>query len=135
LLSISTFAEVKPDWSIVANMCGDNTSPTMTINAPLRACFASVTGHQDLEVVFFEYENEKKYFLVTEKDMRIGANTLTLEEITVSEGGRYIFLGDFKKNGEILEVTTTFGFAGMIMKGGDFDGTMQPVYTTQNVLF
>ena len=130
-LSLSSFAEVKPEWSIVSNMCGDNTSPTMVANAPYEVCMASVTGHQDLQVVIFKYDfQDAEYFLITGRTMRMGANTVEMEELSVSTGGRYTFIGDLVDHGEVRVMTEIMGFAGMILKGHGFNGTMQPVFTT-----
>lgn len=130
LLSISTFASLKPDWSIVATSCGDNTLFFTTARDPSVACKASVTGHQHLEVIFFSYDNNsKKFYLVTKREMNLGDNTITLEELVVNEG-RYDILVGLKKNGEILEITEEFGYSGKILKGNDFEGGLYPVFTT-----
>lgn len=129
LFSFSAFAELKPEWSIVPTQCGENTE-IVSNNSPLRACIASVTGQKDLSVVYFEYEDEKKYFLITDSIVRMGATTLVLEEVSVSNNGRYTFLNDLVDGGETHNVSQMFGFAGMILDGNGFNGTLQIVLTT-----
>ena len=135
LLSASTFAEVKPLWSLVNSECGENTSVTLDMNLPDRACFSSVTGEESLlQVVELSYDkNTTKYFLITDQVRRMGATTMTLEEVSVTRDGRYTFLNDLKDGGEVMEVVTRFGVAGRTLSGPGFNINMYVVYNTESL--
>lgn len=136
LFSVSSFAEMKPEWSIVPDLCGKNTSFFAVDDSPTSACIASVTGQDDLQVVYFTYENMKtKYFLVTDKVERMGADTLTIELVDVINHGGYALLNDLVDHGEIYKVTTSFGRKGMTLKGNGFEGELEIVFVTQSIGF
>jgi hypothetical protein len=138
ILSISVFAEVKPDYSLIYDRCGKNTfAGLVTYGVPSAVCIAVENipfnaSHKAREVISYHFNNVTSInYLVLDSVFVDGNRMIVAQEVEIkSDSYGYDYIGPLSATDEVIDFVI---YADQVIEGPNVSAELELMFQTESL--